>query len=121
MSPRADSLVVWVCDLFYPNSRIWDPGKLAIYFLPWEAEKVGGIYVGEAKAEDVMIWLLSSSGCYSVRNAYCMLMEAENFALSSSSSPMAINAIWKKIWKLKVPNKVRHFLWRVVKDSFPAK
>ena len=63
--------------LFYPNSRIWDPGKLASCFLSWEAEKVGGLYAGEDEAEDVLIWPLSPPGNYSVRSAYCMLMEAE--------------------------------------------
>ena len=121
MSPRAGSNVVWVCDSFYPNLRTWDPGKLASCFLPWEAKKVGGIYVGEAKAEAILIWPLSPYGSYSVQRAYRMLMEVENSALPSSSSLMSLNIIWKKIWKLKVPNKVRHFLWRVVRDSFPTK
>lgn len=82
---------------------------------------MGGIYVEEVEVEDVLIWPLSSFGCYSVRSAYRMLMEAKNSSLSSSSSPMAINVIWKKIWNLKVPNKVRHILWRAVKDSLPTK
>ena len=47
---------------FFPNSRTWDPGKLASYFLPWEVKKVGGSYVGEAEAEDVLIWPLSPFG-----------------------------------------------------------
>lgn len=88
ISPRAGSAVVRVSELFYPNSRVWDPGKLAACFLPWEAEKVGGIYVGEDAIEYVLIWPLSSSGSYSVRNTYRMLMEADNSVLPSSSSPV---------------------------------
>ncbi|KAK9991527.1 hypothetical protein SO802_026512 [Lithocarpus litseifolius] len=121
ISPRAGSVVDKVSELFYPNSRVWDPGKLAACFLPWEAEKVKGIYVGEDDVEDVLIWPLSSSGNYSVRSAYRMLMEAENFVLPSSSSPLSEHNIWKKIWKLKVPKKVCHFLWRAAKDSLPTK
>ena len=121
VSPRAGSAVVRVSELFYPNSRVWDPGKLATCFLPWEAEKVGGIYVGEDEAEDVLIWPLSSSRSYSVRSAYRMLMEADNSVLPSSSSPLSVHRIWKKIWKLKVPKKVCHFLWRAMKDSLPTK
>ncbi|XP_075654807.1 uncharacterized protein LOC142624974 [Castanea sativa] len=83
--------------------------------------KVGGIYVGEVEAEDVLIWPLSPSGSYSVQSAYRLLMEAKNSTLPSSSSPMSSNSIWKKIWKLKVPNKVCHFLWRATRDSFPTK
>nr|POE89688.1 hypothetical protein CFP56_38072 [Quercus suber] len=69
------------------------------------ADKVRGIYVAEDEAEDVLIWPLSSSGSYSVRSAYRMLMEAENFVLPSSSSPLSERTIWKNIWKLKVPKK----------------
>ena len=36
------SAVVKVSELFYPNFRVWDPGKLAACFLPWEAKKVRG-------------------------------------------------------------------------------
>ena len=121
VSPRAGSVVVRVSELFYPNSRVWDSGKLATCFLPWEAKKVGGIYVGEDEAEDVLIWPLSSSRSYSVRSAYRMLMEADNSVLLSSSSPLSVHRIWKKIWKLKVPKKVCHFLWRAMKDSLPTK
>ena len=92
-----------------------------LVFLPWEAKKVGGIYVGEDEAEDVLIWPLSSSRSYSVRSAYRMLMEADNSVLPSSSSPLSVHRIWKKIWKLKVPKKVCHFLWRAMKDSLPTK
>ena len=55
-----------------------------------------------------------------MRSAYRMLMEAENSVLPSSSSPLSEHTIWKKIWKLKVPRKVCHFLWRAVKDSLPT-
>ena len=51
------------------------------------------MYVGEDEVEDVLIWPLSSSGSYSVRSAYCMLMEAENSILPSSSSPLSMHSI----------------------------
>lgn len=57
--------------------------------------------MGEDEAEDVLIWPLSSFGSYSVRSAYRMLMEADNFVLPSSSSPLSMYSIWKKIWNLK--------------------
>ena len=47
VSPRVSSFVNWVCDLFYPNTRIWDLGKLEVCFLPLEAELVGKILVNE--------------------------------------------------------------------------
>ena len=29
--------------------------------------------------------------------------------------------LWNSIWKMEVPNKVRHFLWRAVRESLPTK
>ena len=51
------------------------------------------MYVGEDEVEDVLIWPQSSSGSYSVRSAYYMLMEAENSILLSSSSPLSMHSI----------------------------
>lgn len=113
--------MVRVCDLFSPNTRTWDPGKVASCFLPWEAEKVRGIYVSEEGVKDTLIWPLTHNGDYSVRSAYCLLVEAENLSLPSFSSPITTQSVWKKIWKLRVPNKIRHFLWCAAKDSFPTK
>jgi len=31
------------------------------------------------------------------------------------------NQVWKKIWKLKVPQKIRVFWWRVVHEFLPAR
>ena len=29
--------------------------------------------------------------------------------------------LWNGIWKLNVPNKVRHFLWQAIRESLPTK
>ena len=93
MSPRAGSSVVGICDMFSPNTRTWDPSKLARCFLPWEAEKVRGIYVSEEGVKDTLIWPLTHSGDYNVRSAYRLLVEVENLSLSSSSSPITTQSV----------------------------
>ena len=111
VSLRASSPVTHVCDLFYPNTRILDPGKLEGCFLPWEAELVGRIPISEGWDEDILIWPLTLDGEYSVRSDYWMLVEVENLSLLSSSSLAQSQDVWKKIWKLRLPNKIYHFLW----------
>lgn len=49
---------------------------------------------------------LTPDGVYSVKSAYCMLVGVENLSLPSSSSPSNAQMVWKKIWKLRVPNKI---------------
>ena len=66
ISPRPNTSVAQVCDLLLPNTKIWDPGKLALCFLPWEAEIVRQIQVCEGGERDALIWPLTSDGGYSV-------------------------------------------------------
>lgn len=50
-----------------------------------------------------------------------MLVDAENLSMPSSSSPANAGLVWKKIWKVQVPNKIRHFIWCAAKDSLATK
>ena len=76
ISPRADSSMTRVCDLFYSGTQIWDLGWLAACILPWEAEMVARIPLCEDWDEDILIWLLTSDGEYNVRSAYRLLVSA---------------------------------------------
>ena len=79
------------------------------------------IQVCEDGVEDTLIWPLTNNGEYSVRSAYHMLVSAEAFLMPSSSSSDNNGLVWKKIWKIQTPNKIRHFIWCAAKDSLPTK
>ena len=121
ISPRIDSPFMRVCDLLFPGTRIWDLGRLAACFLPWEAEMVVWILLCEDWDEDILIWLLTSDGEYNVRSAYCMLASMKNSPMPSYSSSNPSQAFWKAIWKIWVSKENRHFIWWAVKDSLPTK
>ena len=79
------------------------------------------IQVCEDGAKDTLIWPLTSDGDYSVRSAYRMLVSAESILQPSSLVSGNTRLVWKKIWKMRVPNKIRHFIRRAAKDSLPTK
>ena len=110
ISPNANNDVSRVCDLLLPSTRTWDPGRLASYFLPWETDMVRKIQVCTDGEEDILIWPLTADGDYSVRSAYRMLVDNESQSLPSSSTPNGDGSVWKKIWKVHVAHKIRHFL-----------
>ena len=64
------------------------------------------IQVCANREEDVLIWPLITDDGYSVRSAYHMLTAAEDCLVPSSSSLAHDHAIWK----MKVPNKIWHFI-----------
>ena len=69
---------------------------------------------------DYLVQPLSPDGSYTVKTAYHMLASEVLHSSPSSSGGMAGN-VWKRIWKIKTPQKIKHFIWRVAKDSLPTK
>ena len=110
ISPQANTSINRVSELFVPHTKTWDPGKLALCFLPLEAEIVSQIQVCTVREEDVLIWPLTADDEYSVSSAYHFLVAAEECLVPSSSLLAQDHAVWKKIWKMKVLNKIRHFI-----------
>ena len=56
ISPRLNSLVMHVKDLFYLGTMIWDLGLLERTFLPWDAEMIKVIPVSEGRVADLLNW-----------------------------------------------------------------
>ena len=67
VSPRTVSDVIFVKDLFLAGRRVWDLGLVHRLFLPWEADLICRIPVGEEPATDWLVWPLTPTGDYSVR------------------------------------------------------
>ena len=120
ISPRDGARVEKVCDLFYPNSKIWDSRLIQHIFYPWEAEKIMKIHVSEVSTEDTLVWPLSSDGNYSVKSAYRLLATKVTNGLPSLSSGDC-SLLWKHIWKIHVPQRIKHFIWQAINDSLPTK
>uniref|UniRef100_A0A7N2M3W7 Reverse transcriptase zinc-binding domain-containing protein n=1 Tax=Quercus lobata TaxID=97700 RepID=A0A7N2M3W7_QUELO len=75
------------------------------------------IQVLETWSEDILIWTHTLDGEYSVRSAYHILVVEEGQGMPNSSS----SGDSKEFWKIRAPNRIRHFLWQAVKDLFPTK
>ena len=71
--------------------------------------------------EDCRSWPRCRLGSYSVKTGYQLLCKSEMNSLPSSLDSEVIKRLWKDIWWLKVPNKVKVFLWRACLSAFPTK
>ncbi|XP_057449118.1 uncharacterized protein LOC130740498 [Lotus japonicus] len=58
---------------------------------------------------DVWIWDKGETGCYSVKEAYQWLHRLKY--------PLAVAGDWRWVWSLKVPERVRFFVWLVLHQS----
>ena len=70
--------------------------------------------------EDSLVWPHTTDGSYSVKSAYQLLSAETRSALPSSSNTEDCKPFWNRVWKLHVPKKVKHFLWRASRESLPT-
>lgn len=63
------------------------------------------------QVNDRWFWLADPKGEFTVRSCYNLL---------NSVSDAPNNKLWKFLWSLEVPGKVKHFLWRALKNILPT-
>ena len=56
-----------------------------------------------------------------MKSGYKLLYEEARREDASVSSKEGMVELWSRIWKVKVPSKILHFLWRACADYLPIK
>ncbi|CAL4932085.1 unnamed protein product [Urochloa decumbens] len=123
--PKEGATATLVCDLLQPDGRAWNEQALEQNLLTIDSNAVRRIPLGRFN-EDIWAWSGERHGLYTVRSAYRILAEKEdqerNYGAQQSSHSLKNNdPIWRKLWSVKVPPKVRVFWWRVTHDFIPSK
>ena len=90
-------------------------------FIPFEAQQIRSIPLCVSSQADFLYWAFEKEGVYTVKLAYKVICEEENLAKASVSNSAATRDLWSGIWKLKVPGKIKHFLWRACTNCLPTK
>ena len=111
----------WVFVLIDSRSRCWMKETIDNLFLPHEAALIQLIPISLRNCEDQLFWPHNPDGLYSVRSGYRWLMEEELKEEPSTSDLTTTRSIWKGVWGLRVPNRVKMMLWRAGLDMLPFK
>nr|XP_023904539.1 uncharacterized protein LOC112016250 [Quercus suber] len=64
---------------------------------------------------------MCENGVYTVKSGYRFLQTEFQNQQPGQSNPLMLKPLWKGIWSLKVPSKVKNLVWRAVKNSLPTK
>ncbi|GKV17774.1 hypothetical protein SLEP1_g28235 [Rubroshorea leprosula] len=115
--PGTYSLFSHVCELLDDYGE-WDITKLNACFSSEECQEILKIPIGAGF--DSLVWHLDKYGRFSIKSAYLLAFNTIHEP-SMDSNNMPLSPIeWKHLWKLKVPPKVRVFMWRAFLNSLPS-
>ncbi|CAL2254324.1 unnamed protein product [Prunus armeniaca] len=108
--------------MFIKIAGQWDEELLKANFWEQEVKAILQIPLASTHREDKLIWHYDRRGKYSVISGYmvaCMKKQRENGMEGSSTQDGT--SLWKKLWNLQVPNKIKFFLWRCIWGFLPSK
>jgi hypothetical protein len=114
-----------VRELLSEDGRSWDEDALSQNLVPLDAAAARCIPLGRS-SEDVWAWSGEKHGLYTVKSGYRLLASAEAQHRSfldqtTAHSNHPNDPLWRKLWKCKVPPKVRVFWWRIFNEYIPSR
>ncbi|CAL1368219.1 unnamed protein product [Linum trigynum] len=104
-----------VSELIDANTEQWDAVLIESCFPTAMAESILRIPVRGISDPDRLIWASSKTGSYEVREGYRVWLK--EFMSDRGLQPIGEANMWKTIWSMKTPPKVRHFMWRFARVS----
>ena len=111
-----------VSSLIDEEIRHWKVEMVKRFFLPFEVETILNIPLSYNLPKDSIIWLGNKRGVFIVRSAYYVVLPiVDNSEEGECSSLDSRTRLWKKVWQLKLPAKVRIFAWRACIDGLPTR
>ena len=109
-----------VADLIDKEGGCWKEDVIRQTFLPVDADVILRLPLCTSWPADKLIWHFTSNGAFSVKSAYHLVRATLNLDLPSSSGGPR-RSLWRSIWGLEVPPRIRLFGWRVGVGALPTK
>ena len=122
LTPRGHNLLTTVDELIDPVTGKWDEEMIKSMFWDIDANRILQIPLVQGR-EDVVAWHYNRKGYFSVGSAYhtqwLHKFGDNNVDLNAGSS--GGERVWKTLWKLNVPAKIKIFGWRVLHGLLPCR
>ena len=122
---RHNTEVEMVAQLIDNEVVTWKSEFIREVSLPHEVDIILSIPLSTQMLEDSKVWAWSKNGLFTMRSAYGVSLKllrktSQTRPTGDSSDKTKVAQLWKTVWKLKCPNKIKHFLWRACKEILPT-
>jgi hypothetical protein len=113
-----------VSELIDPHTGYWDLDLLSSLFMDVDVGRILEIPLHNQGFDDFIAWNFNKNGHYSVRSGYYLQWRhtfgarANQLSLPRSST---LKPVWKQIWQLKLPGKIKIFTWHALHGILPLK
>ncbi|XP_074346294.1 uncharacterized protein LOC141685071 [Apium graveolens] len=94
----------------------WDIEVITDLFNERDQALILGTPLSSRQEEDIRYWHKEGNSHYSVESAFRLIQELQGAWVSSVNSGFC-----RSLWNLKIPPKVKNFLWRVCSGYLPTK
>jgi hypothetical protein len=98
------------------EDKCWNVPLITSTFEPYSAAKILNTPLYSSVTEDRRLWRAEQNGEYSVRSAYRLCTQE-----LIDTSHLRMNGAWNLIWEIKIPAKVKNFIWRICRRCIPTR
>ncbi|KAM2292630.1 hypothetical protein ACFXTI_027340 [Malus domestica] len=116
-----------VSDLIDLSSNSWRTEMISDGFNQVDVLLILSIPLSQVGIDDRLVWHHTTDGVYSVKTWYGLaikLMEDGVLGRKGRGAPSdfnKLNLVWNNIWRLKVPNKIKIFIWRYCNNALAVR
>ncbi|KAJ1433914.1 Reverse transcriptase zinc-binding domain [Sesbania bispinosa] len=103
-------------DLIDSNLACWRTNLIRSVFHPEEAVAILDTPLSSCSRDDELIWKLSRDGKFSVKSAYFHVSES-----LIDNSHLIVRGDWSLLWRLRIPNRAKLLMWRVLRGCLPVR
>lgn len=103
---------------FISPSGDWNIQKLEKAVLSCDIKEIRKIPINPL-LEDKLVWHFDKTRNYTVKIEYNLFIKSKIDGISSSKNHMS--KVWKSIWNLKIPPKIKHFCLKALNNTLPTK
>jgi len=120
LQPITEVQIMWdaltVGHLFKPNTKEWNENFIRYVFNAETSNQILQTPLLQSVRVDKATWRFEKNGLYSVCNAYREIINSNDVLLHHR-----VSENWNIIWNLKLPPKIKNFLWRICRNCLPTR